>query len=296
MTDEFYFCVDAGATRSRGSLYDAQGEVLAYAEDGPANASYDLDQTMQSLNGLWLKLATTAGLAPSKTQAVALAIGGAGLFVPRARVGFLDRAGAFGRALVMSDGYAALIGAGDGQPCALMTIGTGVAGHRLFANGTSIQCDGWGWLVGDRGGGCWLGTRAVRHFMEVRDGISGASALSRGVMDQLGGETGLADGTLSNLNAHRLASFAPVVLETADQGCAVANAILTRAVDYLAALAGVLDHESVPLYLSGGLARVLAPKLTARIGRPAEVIEGAPLRGCFLVARGLAPVECAMFN
>jgi glucosamine kinase len=296
MTEEMFFCVDAGATRSRGCLYNARAEVVAYAEDGPANASYDLDQAMRSVSGLWLKLAASAKLDPSQTQTLVLAIGGAGLFVPRARAGFLDRAEAFGRVLVMSDGYAALIGAGDGRPCALMTIGTGVAGHRLFDDGTSIQRDGWGWIVGDRGGGCWLGTRGVRHFMEVRDGISPPSDLSRAVMDCVGGEVGLADGALSGLTAHRLASFAPIVLETADRGCEVAGAIVERAIDYLAKLASVLDHSGVPLYLSGGLSRALEPRLKARIGRSAEVIEGAPLRGCFLVARGSAPVERAVFD
>ena len=52
MTEEMFFCVDAGATRSRGCLYNARAEVVAYAEDGPANASYDLDQVVCAAVGV----------------------------------------------------------------------------------------------------------------------------------------------------------------------------------------------------------------------------------------------------
>jgi glucosamine kinase len=226
MTDTLYFCVDTGATHSRGRLYDAAGAALADAEDGPANASCDIDQTMRSLNCLWRKL-NVGGDAADHTAAV-LAIGGAWLHMPRAGSVF-HRAPGFASVLAMSDGYAALIGAGGGRPGALITIGTGVAGHRLFADGTPIQRDGWGWITGDRGGGCWLGTRAVRHSLGVRDGIATSSVLSDAVMGHIGGTAGLRNGALSNLTPSRLAGFAPLVLEQATSGCAVAGRTVERA-------------------------------------------------------------------
>ena len=59
MTEEMFFCVDAGATGSRGCLYNARAEVVAYAEDGPANASYDLDQAMRAVEEVaeWIRAA-----------------------------------------------------------------------------------------------------------------------------------------------------------------------------------------------------------------------------------------------
>ena len=66
---------------------------------------------------------------------------------------FLAACPPFARSCSMSDGYAALIGAGSGAPCSLLIMGTGIAGHRLFANGWSIQRDAWGWIAGDRGSG-----------------------------------------------------------------------------------------------------------------------------------------------
>jgi glucosamine kinase len=291
-----YFCVDAGATRSRGRLYDASGAVLANAEAGPANASYDRDQAVASILDLWRQLNAAVGHDAEETSAAIFSIGGAGLYVPKVRDTFVARCPAFANVLTMSDGYAALIGAGGGRPCALLTIGTGVAGHRLFADGSSIQRDAWGWVVGDRGGGCWIGTRAARHFVEVLDGIAEPSALSKAVMEQVGGMQGLLDGALSNLNGQRLAAFAPLVLAQAKAGCPVAAAILSRAVGYLSDLAGVLKSREVPLYLNGGLAEALNSMLVERIGHPVSEALGDALDGCLLVARGLAPPERTIFG
>lgn len=291
MAIERYFCVDAGATRSRGRLYGATGQELAYAEAGPANASYDRDQAVASILDLWHQLNAATGLNVEDRAHTAFAIGGAALYVEKPREAFLARCPAFGATIAMSDGYAALIGAGGGRPCALLTIGTGVAGHRLFEDGTSIQRDAWGWIVGDRGSGSWLGREAVRHALEVRDGIATPSALSSAVMDRVGGARGIFDGAFAGLNAHRLASFTPLVLEGADGGCPVAAEILSRGLAYLAALVGTLRCGNVPLYLNGGLAGVLQARLVARIGRPVQAAEGDPLQGCLLVAQGRAPVE-----
>jgi len=293
--ETLYFCVDAGATGSRAGLYDGAAVLRAAAESGPANASYDLDQALASVADLWAKLASALDRPPDHGKTV-FSIGGAGLYNPLARDAFVARLPGFARILTMSDGYAAMIGAGGGHPCAMLTIGTGVAGHRLFADGTSIQRDALGWIAGDRGGGCWLGTRALRHALEVWDGVSERSALSDAVLAEIGGTPGIVGGSLAGLNATRLAAFAPLVLTAADNGCPVALALVQRGVDHLARLVGVLHCAGVPLYLNGGLAAKLGPMLVAKIGRDAEIPAGGPLEGCLLVAQGKAPEERAVFG
>ena len=286
-----YFCVDAGATRSRGRLCDGAGAMLASAEAGPANASYDGEGAVASILDLWRQLAGAVGRDDGDLSGVTFSIGGAGLYVEKQRTAFLARCPAFPAIFVMSDGYAALIGAGGGRPSALLTVGTGVAGHRLYADGTSIQRDAWGWIAGDRGSGSWLGTRALRHALAVQDGVAAPSALSAAVMAKIGGVAGLLGGALSGLTAHRVAAFAPLVLDLAAKGCPVASELLSRAVGHLADLVGALDCAEVPLYLNGGLADMMKPLLVERIGRPVEDAAGGPLEGCLLVAQGKAPPE-----
>ena len=291
MTEPLTFCVDAGATRSRGRLYDGAGEALCSAEGGPANASYDGEGAIASVLALWRDLNATLGRDPDALTGVTVAIGGAGLYLKKVRDAFVARLPAFAAVVTMSDGYAAMIGAGQGQPCGLITIGTGVAGHRLFADGTSIQRDAWGWIVGDRGGGAWMGTQAVRHMVEVQDDIATPSGLSRAVIERVGGGSGLLAGALANLDGRRLAAFAPLVLESDRAGCPVAGAIMAQAVRHLADLARVLRCVDVPLFLNGGLAEPLHSRLVLAMGRPVQEAWGDALAGCLLVARNEAPPE-----
>ena len=119
----------------------------------------------------------------------------------------------------MSDGYAALIGAGAGAPCSLLIIGTGIAGHRLYANGWSIQRDAWGWIAGDRGSGSWIGQKALRHFFAALDGVVPQDGLSRAVLGAIGGvEASCARAGCAAWGRERLAALAPAGLRTGQCG------------------------------------------------------------------------------
>jgi glucosamine kinase len=291
MVGKLIFCVDGGATKSRARLVDDTGTSLAADEGGPCNPSTSLDRAATSFMALWRRCAAAAGRDPDKAADVVLSIGCAGLYVPSARAKFLAAIPRFERTVAMSDGYAALIGAGGGGPCGMIVIGTGVAGHRLWANGRSVQRDAWGWIGGDRGSGTWLGIRALRHTLAAIDGIHPGDGLSERMLASIGGRARIAE-TLSGAGPDRLASFAPIVLAAAESGVARAIEIRARAIEHLAALARVLDIGAEDaLYAAGGLAAGFAPSIAARIDHPVALPEQDAMHGCFLIATGRAPAE-----
>ena len=205
------------------------------------------------------------------------------------REAFLAGIPPFGRNIAMSDGYAALIGAGGGQPAALIIAGTGIVGHRLYADGTSIQRDGWGWIAGDRGSGAWIGRRALRHAMAVMDGIAPPDDLSRAVIEAFQAQDRRAGHWLMGLGPDRLATLAPLVMASP---CAEAAAILHRAAELLAALARTLDVDTdTPLFMAGGLSARLRPMVAAQLGRAVDAPAADAITGCLLVASGAAPEE-----
>ena len=122
-----------------------------------------------------------------------------------------------------------------------------------------------------------------------------ADNLARAVLGAIGGAAALAEGWLRGLTPDRLGAFAPLVLEQAAAGVPAARAIRERALDHLAALAGVLDAGAVTLYAAGGVADVLRSDLAARLGRPVLMPEGDAVAGCWRVAAGRAPDEQAQF-
>ena len=290
---ELYFCVDGGGTRSRARLLDAGGAILAEATGGPCNPATNLDRAVASVADIWSQCASAIGRRDDRLDGMCFSIGSAGTYIDAGR-DFLAACPPFPRSCLMSDGYAALIGAGSGAPCSLLIVGTGVAGHRLFPNGLSIQRDAWGWLAGDRGSGCWIGQKALRHFFAALDGVVPEDSLSRAVLAMIGGLEPIRQGWMRNFGPERFAAFAPVVLERADAGDPMAIRIRDRAIDHLAALIGVIASSEAPLYAAGGLVAPLRARLSAKAGLPILEPKGDALTGCWLVATGKAPEERAL--
>lgn len=259
---------------------------------GACNPATDCAGAAASLTRLWHTCATGAGHDPADLDVVTLALGGAGLGVAAARDGLLHAAPRFSRAVTLSDGYAALIGAGGGAPGALIIAGTGAVGHRLYADGRSFMRDGWGWVGGDRGSGAWIGRRALRHALAAADGVVPQDRLSARVGAALRALAPLPRGWIPLMGPERLAALAPLVLEAATEGETAALAIRERAVTHLASLAGTLDvTPALPLWLAGGLAPALRALLAVRLGRAVAAPVGDALTGSWLVATGRAPPE-----
>src|SRR5690625_2042950 len=72
------------------------------------------------------------------------------------------------------DAVTAHLGALDGQPGAVISLGTGAIAVGWDGNQEWSRVDGWGHLLGDRGGGVWIGSRGLRAALEFYDGITTA--------------------------------------------------------------------------------------------------------------------------
>jgi glucosamine kinase len=291
MASGLIYCVDGGGTKSRARLVDAAGMSLAESEGGPCNPGTGFDRAVATFNTLWRQCAAAARLDHEKFDGIVLSIGAAGFYVPAVRSRFLAAIPQFAKTVASSDGYAALIGAGGGKPCGLINVGTGVAGHRLWPSGVSVQRDAWGWIGGDRGSGAWLGRKALRHTLSVIDGIRPLDGLSERVLASAGGSMRLTE-TLPEMTPDRLAALAPFVLAAADEGVPHAVEIRRRAIEHLTDLARVLDiGDGDTLYAVGGLADVFAPCVGERLGHAFAPPAADAMHGCYLVAAGRAPVE-----
>ncbi|MGQ7793393.1 BadF/BadG/BcrA/BcrD ATPase family protein [Faunimonas sp. B44] len=290
--ERLILCVDGGGTRSRARLVRRDGTVLAAAQGGPCNATTDAARAAASVSDLWRMAAAAAGLGGGAEAGAELAIGAAGLGLAASRERLFAALPRFAGRIVMSDGYAALVGAGEGRPAGLVVMGTGAVAHALRADGVSVQRDGWGWIGGDRGSGAWIGREAVQHALAARDGASAGSALAARIASQLGGEDAAILAWLSQAGQGPLASLTPLVAEAASAGDEAAGAILDRAAGHGAALVRCLGlGEGTPVFAVGSVADLLRSRMEALLGRAFDPPAGDAMHGAFLVATGRAPPE-----
>ncbi len=246
--------IDIGGTSSRARLW-AGGRIAA--------ESYAASASLPAAGPERAKDAIAALLADVHLDQAdpldAICAGSAGLSVPGARQ-FLDAQLAPwtrpGAVMIVSDVMlvlpAAGLDAGVAVICGTGSVAVGSLGDR------TIQAGGWGYLLGDEGGGYWVVREALRTLLERRD--QGWQAGELGA--QLLAATHAGDvGTLHRRYYEQphlpsdWARHARLVLDSEDPAAAAIVVRAAAAVATLAAAAmkGLDAPESLPVVLAGGL-------------------------------------------
>ncbi len=293
---DWLLTLDGGATNCRAVLY--QGDTVVARASGPAaNAWWGVEETVQSIHSTWEAVAAQAGLStrPEDHQ-VQLVAGLAGAELHSLRRALIAHLPGFQDIRILTDGYAALIGAGEGQPCTLMIVGTGSVVHRLEANGLSRIAGGWGMIAGDRGSAAWIGLETVRRWLQWEDGSrspDGSSPLREQLNHLIGTSR---EARLAWLKAAKPADYGALsrwVVEAAAQGDPFSERLMQRATEEVADSLYTLLDEDAPgwVFLAGGLAETFQQRLERHhnltVSRPRQDAN----YGCFLVGRGRAPEE-----
>ncbi|MCI3934812.1 N-acetylglucosamine kinase [Streptomyces sp. AN091965] len=204
------------------------------------------------------------------------------------------------RVALAADAVTAYAGALGQRPGAVVAAGTG-----LIATGTDLtawrRADGWGHLLGDCGGGAWIGRAGLEAALRSFDGRRGGSAALRARAEArfgapLSGLPGLLYPRPDRPAV--LASFAPEVGRCAAEGDPVALGVLHAAAGHIADAAAAACPASgdCELALTGGLLKLgdvllvpLEAELTERLPHARRVpAAGDPLDGAVRIATDLA--------
>ncbi|MEU0103473.1 BadF/BadG/BcrA/BcrD ATPase family protein [Streptomyces sp. NPDC006267] len=280
---------------------------------GGIDAGHLLDQLLPAAREL---LDRASGSAPSPGGAAtgelaALAVGAAGMATLGERLrtqlpGALAEALGVRRLALAADAVTAYAGAVGQRPGAVVAGGTG-----LIALGTDLtewqRADGWGHLLGDSGGGAWIGRAGLDAAMRAHDGRCGGSPA---LLERLRAVFGPAEALPGLLYPRSdrpavLASFAPEVAACAGAD-AVAAGILRAAAGHIAEAAAAVCPttagkggelaEGAEVALTGGLFRMGEPLLGPLREELAHLLPGIgvttaagdPLTGALRIACALA--------
>ena len=197
-----------------------------------------------------------------------------------------------------ADAVTAYVGALGARPGAVVAAGTG-----MIAVGTDLtgwrRADGWGHLLGDCGGGAWIGRAGLDAALRAYDGRDGGSGALLSCAEEQFGVMAELPGQLypRSDRAAVLAAFAPRVAECAADD-PVAAGILRDAARHMAESAvAVCPATGEPqAALTGGLFKLGEPllvplheELAKRLAHARVVpAEGDPLDGAVGIARDLA--------
>jgi N-acetylglucosamine kinase len=264
--------IDAGGTKTVCLLADAEGHILSESRGGGANlqASGELE-VEKVLHGV---MEEAIGDREVRPEAVCLGIAGVDRPADADAVrGIMRRLGFKSRTLIVNDALVALVaGVGD-EPGVVLIAGTGSIAYGRDAVGRAARSGGWGYLLGDEGGGFWIGRSALAAVVRQFDGRGPATLLTDLVLAEmrLASPTELIHAIYDKgLQRRTIAGIAAVVQRAADARDATASEILTRAgAELTAAAASVIGQlgmrgDVFRTVLAGGIFRAI-PALVADV-------------------------------
>ena len=170
---------------------------------------------------------------------------------------------------VLPDGAVALAAVFGTGPGIIVNAGTGSIAFARDESGALHRCGGYGWQIGDEGGGYWLGRRALDLAARAQDGRGEASTLLARLLASIGLHS-FDDLVRWSVTAtpSQVAALAPHVLNAAREGESVAQRAAADAARELVGLAVALQRhfpgtDPIPLATAGGLLLPASPVAAA---------------------------------
>jgi glucosamine kinase len=234
----YFLGIDGGGSGTRAVIINAQREVVGRGSAGPSS-HYSLGPALAAQN-----CASAAAAAVSDAQRLdpnfrsehihSWGFGLAGVKREADQTlmrGFLSEI-CFKPFVLETDVVAAHAGAFAGRPGIVVSAGTGMIILGADEYGDKFYADGWGPILGDEGGGYWIGVEALRSVCRSLDNRTGPTRLTSPIFDQLGVRDG--DEMVRFIYSDactrdKIASLARVVFELADEGSPDASDIRLHA-------------------------------------------------------------------
>lgn len=296
--------IDAGGTKTICLLADEQGRILSESRGGGANLQASGELKVEKV--LHAVMEEAIGDRDLQPAAICLGIAGVDREADAVAVrGIMRRIGFKARTLVVNDALIALVAGAGEQPGVVIVAGTGSIAYGRDAADRAARAGGWGFVLGDEGGGYWIGRAALNAVVRQFDRRGPDTMLTGMVIEamRLRNPSDLVHAVYAGgLHRNAIAGIVPVVQQAADAGDAVAADIISRASMELAVAASSvitrleMRGERFPMLLSGGVFRgvpSLVPQVTTRLAEVAprsevRLLEAEPAAGAVTLALAVA--------
>ncbi len=294
--------VDSGGSKTLAVLADAAGRDIGSGAAGASNYQYvGEERALQAIDEAIGQAFVRAGLERRPADFAGFGFGGADTPEELARMSRWVAQYRWARAfVVVNDGMLPIYAAcPDGEGVGVVA-GTGAIVWAATRAGRVTRASGWGYLMGDEGGGYWLGHETLRHIARAEDGRGPRTALTARVLEhwQLPDMHGLILRMYSRRwEPSEIAPLARVLLACAEAGDAVALSIARAGADELAlgaatAMRGVGLKPPLALACTGSLLvknafyrALFAEAVERRIGQVDLRAVEAPVTGAVAAAR-----------
>lgn len=293
--------IDGGGTKTIGILATRTGQHLAQVQSGPANYHVVGESKTQAvLESIIKKLYEDADIPPTSDVRFCLGMAGLGRPADREVIGRIcDELGICQNRILTHDAHIALVGGTQKQEGVIVISGTGAIAYGINADGQEARASGWGYLLGDEGGGYDIAIKGLRATVRATDGRDDRTELTNRILNKLElNEPSELIRWVHAASRDTIAQLAEIVFDTARTADKVAEHIVDESADELVCAAtSVIEQlkftKPFDIVLSGGNLihqTMFADKLRHRFARiqpeaSVQLPKYEPVYGAVLLAQ-----------
>jgi len=224
---------EGGGTKTTCLVVGHDGSIKGIGTGGPSNILVvGKDKTRGSLSDAIKEATSGKGLGGTVS---AVCVGAAGSGNPEGKKlmqEVLDSLHLSQRNVIVHDGVIALMGATAGKPGVVLISGTGAVCFGMNSQGEFGRASGWGYIIGDEGSGYDIARKAMIAALRAHDMRGEKTALVEKLVAHLGLSS--IEDLVRKVYAEamprdQVSALAPLVLEAAKNGDAVAKGLLEHA-------------------------------------------------------------------
>jgi N-acetylglucosamine kinase-like BadF-type ATPase len=309
---QYFLGVDGGKSSTCALIGDRTGRVLSCGRSGPSNHVGEAEGKARFTSAIRDSLAAAcaeAGLDTATVRFESSCLGFSG--GPADKQAILKEILPSERTIVTHDALIALSGATAGEPGLITIAGTGSIAFGRDAAGETARAGGWGFIFGDEGSGFDIVRQALRAALRFEEGWGPPTSLRPLLLDSTGARNVnelLHRFYTPEFPRARIAGFAKLVDEAADNGDSTAREILNEAAQDLTALAAAVrnqlfdEGEPARVAYIGGVFRssIVLERFRMLVaieeGNTVEAPIYGPAAGALLEAYRAAGIRCPLSN
>lgn len=260
-----FLSVDGGATKTIAVCYGRSGEILGIGAGGPSNyRNIGVESAKANLYGSIKRAIERSSSSFDEIEKLTFAMAGVKDSSESTNIieKFVAELGFKNPFVLLNDGEAGFNCRFFEQDGIISAPGTGMIAYGRKDNAME-RSSGWGWLIGDEGGGFYIGKRAIQESARIADGRSGGSQV---VLDEVMKFFSVQDPRqLVNevystpINIRRIAMLARIVSKIATKGDKTALSLLLEAAEEnarcITALQNRMSAYDLPVSGYGGVYR-----------------------------------------
>jgi glucosamine kinase len=289
---KYAIAIDAGGTKTKARLTSLITDKAWDLKVGAASLSHNLVLACEQIKAVADRLVVKAGNVNSNECYLVCGAAGAGCDKNVKELSdYLKKD--YPNHSIVSDAKTSLLGAGNGQPMLVVSLGTGSVAMRLEENGDEAMFGGWGFIAGDLGSGADMGKQLVSRLLVVVDEIvinnnrSILEPLFKDLLESMALEKINRQyilNWLKNATATNYAAIAPLLFK--HKKSQMAKNIIEKVASSIDELIAISQPEKqLPVAIIGGFSKSIKPYLSLVTQSQLVEVKGDALDGAFFLAK-----------